>query len=171
MKSNQSKIIQESPAIGGNFRLTNDKGKKVTESIFLGKNSLVFFGFTNCPDICPMTIQYLSDMIGQLPETKRKDTRIVFISIDPERDGVETLNSYLSIFGENIIGLTGSLSEIEKVASSYHVYLKRNKINDLDYTIDHSSFIFLIDKRGRYVDHFNKDISTQILIEKINKLT
>jgi protein SCO1/2 len=149
-------IVTGKPLIGGPFTLTDHTGKRVTEKDFLGKLSLVFFGYTYCPDVCPAELQVMSAAIDELGANKKKVTPI-FITIDPERDTVEQMNSYVSNFHEQLIGLTGTLQEIKAVTSAYKIYYKKvaDDPSSTDYVMDHSSIVYLMSPKGEYLTHFS----------------
>ncbi len=136
--------------VGGPFELVNQDGETVDQSILEGRWSVVFFGFTYCPDICPATLQSVAAAQAQLGP-RADDLQTVFISVDPERDTPEQLRTYLSLdaFPDGVIGLTGSPEQIEQVAKSYYVYYRRSGEGP-DYTIDHSTAAYLMDPKGRF---------------------
>jgi protein SCO1 len=135
--------------IGGAFELTDQDGGRVTEKDLLGKPSVIFFGFTNCPDICPSTLLDVTNWL-QTPGIDADKLNVIFVSVDSERDRPEQLKLYLSSFDPHIRGLTGSGAQIRQIASAYRVYYKRVPL-DGGYTYDHSAFIYLLDRNSRYV--------------------
>jgi protein SCO1/2 len=141
-------------AIGGPFRLIDQDGRTVTEADLKGRPSLVFFGFTHCPDVCPTTLFDISQIMAALgPDADR--TRAVFITVDPERDTQEVLKGYLSSFDPHVSGLTGDLPAITQVAKEYRAYFKKVPLDGGDYTMDHTAITYLMDKEGRFVSPFN----------------
>jgi protein SCO1 len=140
--------------VGGPFRLIDQNGRAVTERDFKGEPFLVFFGFTNCPDICPTTLFEMSEVLKRLGPDADK-TAALFISVDPERDTPEKLKDYVSSFHPRIFGLTGTLEEIALVEKEYRVYAKKVPLKDGDYTMDHTAVVYLMDKDGRFVAPFN----------------
>lgn len=149
-------MVSGKALIGGPFTLTDHRGKRVTEKDFMGKFSLVFFGYTYCPDICPAELQVMSAALDQLGGNAKKVTPL-FITIDPERDTVEQMNSYVSNFHEQLIGLTGSTQEIRAVTKAYKIYY--HKVTDdpssTEYLMDHSSIVYLMSPEGEYLTHFS----------------
>ncbi len=133
--------------IGGNFTLTNTDGKKVSLSDFDGQIVLLFFGYTNCADICPAGLSKLQTVRNQLGD-KASHTQIIFITVDPERDTREKLKAYVAYFGPTNIGLTGEPQEIAEVAAKYRMSYKKTGSAE-DYAVDHGNFIYLIDTQGR----------------------
>jgi len=141
--------------IGGPFSLSDHTGKRVTEANYKGKFMLVFFGYTYCPDICPAELQVVAAALDELGD-KSKDIQPIFITVDPERDTVEQMGEYVENFHPTQVGLTGSAEEIAKVAKAYRVYYARVEDGgDGDYLMDHSSILYLMDRDGRFVTHFN----------------
>lgn len=140
--------------VGGPFTLTDTSGKRVTEKDFLGREMLVFFGYTHCPDICPSALQVMAAALDKLGD-QAKNVVPVFISLDPERDTPDKLRDYLSSFGPRFVGLTGSVDEVAAAAKAYRVFYQ--KVPDAksasDYTVDHAAIIYLMGKNGEFVTH------------------
>jgi protein SCO1/2 len=150
----------QAAAIGGPFQLTDQDGRTVTEQDLLGKPSLVFFGFTHCPDVCPTTLFDMSQVLRALgPDADR--TRAFFVTVDPERDTQSVLKDYLSSFDPHIIGLTGDLPAITAVAKEYRAYFKKVTIDGGGYTMDHTAITYLMDKDGRFVSPFKLNRATE----------
>lgn len=150
----------QTAAIGGPFRLTDQDGRTVTEQDLLGRPSLVFFGYTHCPDVCPATMFDISQIMQALgPDADR--TRAVFITVDPERDTQPVLKDYMSSFDPHIAGLTGDLPAITAVAKEYRAYFKKVPIDGGDYAMDHTAITYLMDKDGRFVSPFSLKRVTQ----------
>ena len=133
--------------IGGDFTLKDQYNNKFTLSDS-SKVKIVFFGFLNCPDICPTTLTEVANLLKKL-EGLSKNIDPIFITVDPTRDTPELLKNYLSFFDERIIGLTGTQEEIEKVSNQYHVYYSyQNKGKVEDYTVNHTANMYLIDEKN-----------------------
>lgn len=152
-------LTQQKPApepITPRFALTDQDGKKVTEADFRGRYMIVFFGFTNCPDVCPLTLQKLSDTLADIPETAKKVT-VVLITVDPERDTPEKLKTYVGYFSPDFRALTGTPAEIEGVLKTFKAYARKVPLPEsaLGYTMDHSSFIYLYGPDGAFVTAFD----------------
>src|SRR3954449_6989428 len=141
-------------AIGGPFRLTDQAGQTVTEKNLQGKPTLMFFGFTHCPDVCPTSLFEISEVLRALGKDAGK-VNAVFISVDPERDTTAAMKDYLSSFDPHLEGLSGDPAETAKVITSYRVYAKKVPTKDGDYTMDHTALIYLMDRDGRFVSPFN----------------
>jgi protein SCO1/2 len=148
-----SKVAQ--PAmIGGPFQLTDQHGKVVTDKNLKGKPTLIFFGYTHCPDVCPTSLFEISEVLRALGKDADK-VNAVFISVDPERDTQATMKDYLSSFDPHLEGLSGDPDAIANVIKSYRVYAKKVPTKDGDYTMDHTALIYLMDRDGRFVSPFN----------------
>lgn len=165
--------INDDVPIGGEFTLTDQDGNKFGSAQMNGHLSLVYFGFTYCPDICPTTLNKLSSVISTL-EKYQIDILPIFITIDPARDTSTLLKEYLGHFHPKFIGLSGDESEVKKVAELYKVFYARAappKHGANNYMIDHSSFVYLMDKKGRYMKHFYMNTPEEEIIEyiRVNK--
>ena len=147
-------------AIGGPFQLIDQDGRTVTEQALLGRPSLVFFGYTHCPDVCPATMYDISQIMQALgPDADR--ARAVFITVDPERDTQPVLKDYMSSFDPHITGLTGGLDAITTVAKEYRVYFRKVATEGDDYGMDHTAITYLMDKEGRFVAPFSLKRTTE----------
>lgn len=135
---------------GGPFTLVDQDGRTVNQSLLDGKWSIVFFGYTFCPDFCPTTLTTLGQAMSDLGP-KAKDVQVVFITIDPARDTPGEMKTYLSsrVFPRNMVGLTGTPQEIAKVAKEYVVYYQKEGTGP-NYTMDHSTALYLMDPQGRF---------------------
>jgi protein SCO1 len=136
-------------AIGGPFALTKADGSTLRDSDLKGAPFVVFFGFTHCPDICPTKLFEMSEVLRAAGD-KGKPLRALFVSIDPERDTPEVLKSYLGSFDPRVVGLTGDRSAIEAMVKAYRAYAKKIPTKDNDYTMDHSTLVYLMNKRGEF---------------------
>jgi protein SCO1/2 len=144
-----------SVAIGGPFALTDHNGRPVTEADFKGKPTLIYFGFTYCPDVCPTSLLLMQTAIEQLGKDADKQVNMVLISIDPERDSPAVLKDYVGNFGPTMTGLTGTPEQIAAAAKAFRVYYRKVEGKDgAPYLMDHSSIFYLLDRRGRFVRHF-----------------
>jgi protein SCO1/2 len=148
-----SKVAQPA-AIGGPFQLTDQHGKSVTDKNLKGKPTLIFFGYTHCPDVCPTSLFEISEVLRAMGRDADK-VNAVFISVDPERDTQAAMKDYLSSFDPHLEGLSGDPAETAKVITSYRVYAKKVPTKDGDYTMDHTALIYLMDRDGRFVSPFN----------------
>jgi protein SCO1/2 len=141
-------------SIGGPFSLTGGDGRTVTDGDFRGTPHLVFFGFTHCPDICPTKLFQLSETFRAMGDRGDK-VRALFITVDPERDTPEIMKSYVSSFDPRIVGLTGDRAAIDKVVRDYRAYAKKVPTKDGDYTMEHTSLVYLMGKDGQFIGAFN----------------
>ena len=134
--------------LGGNFELTSHKGETFQLSDIKGKVGIIFFGFTHCPDVCPNTLLEIQRLIVALDD-QAKRIQVLFISVDPKRDTPDKLDSYVTYFNENIIGLTGSEEEIAKVLKQFNASVKFSGDTSSDvYNVEHTANMFLINKQG-----------------------
>ena len=141
-------------AIGGPFRLSDQTGQTVTEASLKGRPTLIFFGFTHCPDICPTALFEISEVLRAMgPDADRVNA--YFVSVDPERDTAAAMKDYLSSFDPHLKGLTGDAAAVAKVISGFRVYAKKVPLKDGDYTMDHTALIYLMDRDGKFVAPFN----------------
>jgi protein SCO1 len=141
-------------AIGGPFQLTDQSGQPVTEKNMQGHPTLIFFGFTHCPDVCPTALFDISEVLRALGKDGDR-VNAYFISVDPERDTSKEMKDYLSSFDPRLKGLTGSPEDVAKVVSAYRVYARKVPLKDGDYTMDHTALIYLMDRDGKFVSPFN----------------
>jgi protein SCO1 len=141
-------------AIGGPFQLTDQAGRTVTEKNMQGRPSLIFFGFTHCPDICPTSLFEISEMLRAMGKDADR-VNAYFISVDPERDTSAAMKDYLSSFDSRLEGLTGNPDQIAKVISAYRVYARKVPLKDGDYTMDHTALIYLMDRYSKCGSPFN----------------
>ncbi|KQP91635.1 copper-binding protein [Methylobacterium sp. Leaf113] len=141
-------------SVGGPFTLTNQDGQRVTERDYAGRTHLVFFGFTHCPDVCPTTLQQIGDVLQALGP-KGKDTRALFIAVDPERDTPEALKTYLASFDPRIVGLTGSPEEVNAAVKAYRAYVRKVPTKDGDYTMEHTALVYVMNGQNRFLNALN----------------
>jgi protein SCO1/2 len=156
-------------AIGGPFRLVDQNGKTVTDADLKGKWSLVYFGYTHCPDACPTALNDIAIALDQLGP-KREAVRSVFITVDPERDTPEVLKEYVASFDAAILALSGSAEEIARAAKGYRVYYAKHPEPGGDYSMDHSSVIYVMDPEGRFTASFTHQSTPEEIAERLKKL-
>lgn len=156
-------------AIGGPFMLTGEDGRQVTQADLLGRPTVLFFGFTSCPEVCPTTLYELSGLIGKLgPEAD--SLNFVFVSVDWERDGPAELANYTSAFDDRILGLSGTEAQIDAVTKAYKVYYARIPTEGGGYTIDHTASVFLMDRDGRFVGTLSYGEPPDTKLAKLQRL-
>ncbi len=144
--------------VGGPFTLQDGNGREVTDRDFRGKYMLVYFGYTFCPDVCPTTLNEVADALDRLGSTADK-LQAVFITIDPKRDTPAVVKQYAAAFSPRLIGLTGTDEQIAKVAQRYRVYYAEHRTGSgpNDYTMDHSSVLYLMGPDGRFIAPIRAD--------------
>jgi protein SCO1 len=143
-------------AIGGPFQLTDQSGQTVTEKNLVGRPTLIMFGFTHCPDVCPTELFQISEILRAMG-TDADRVNAYFISVDPERDTQAAIKDYLSSFDPHLKGLTGDPAAVAKTISDYRVYAKKVPLKDGDYTMDHTALVYLMDRDGKFVSPFRLD--------------
>lgn len=158
------------PNIGGPFTLTDHTGRDVTEADFAGKKTLIYFGFTYCPDVCPTALQVMSVALGELGEDAGKVTP-VFITVDPERDDVETMAAYVQHFGDNFVGLTGTPEQVAAAAKAYKVYYRKveDASSSAGYTMDHSSVVYLMSEDNEYLANFTHETQPERMAARLRQ--
>jgi len=158
------------PLVGGAFHLVDHNGKDFSEADLKGKYSLVYFGFTHCPDICPEELDKMAGMIDRVKEKHGKVLKPVFISCDPARDTPEVIRRYLAEFHEDILGMTGSWQEVKDVCKAYRVYFSTppDVQPGQDYLVDHSIYFYLMDPEGDFVEAIGRNFSVEAAAKVIN---
>jgi len=154
-------------AIGGDFILTNQLGETVSLDQIKGKHTVLFFGFTSCPMICPTSLNNISQAYEKLSEDQQEALNVVFITVDPERDTVEVMADYLESFSAPIIGLTGSEDDIAEVISGYRIYAQKAPEGEYSYTMNHSTIVYILDKKAEFLDHFAYNLSVEDIYNKL----
>jgi protein SCO1/2 len=154
--------------VGGSFELIDQTGRQRTEHDFRGKLMLVYFGFTYCPDVCPTDLQAIGLAMDKLG-ADADAVQPLFITLDPERDTAGHLAEYVPLFHPRLIGMTGSVAAIHQAADAYKVYYKRVDFDDggTNYTVDHSAFVYLMDRNGKYLGFFPPGTSADRMVEMI----
>ena len=152
---------------GSDFSLNDVNNNLITEKSFQGPATALFFGFTYCPDVCPMTLNKLSIILERL-EKENKSLKVFFISIDPERDTPEVMRDYLSSFGDQFIGITGEPEKIFKLSQSWSIVSQKIFSENGEYTVNHSSPVILL-KDGKYVATIRQQDDIKKSLKKIKK--
>jgi protein SCO1 len=139
--------------IGGPFALQDGDGKTVSDQTLRGRPFLVYFGYTHCPDVCPTELAHISDILGKMGD---KSIPTLFVTVDPERDTPKVMQDYVSSFNPAIVGLSGSPQAVEAAEKAFRVFARKGQPQpDGDYSMDHSSIVYLMDKNGAFVEAFN----------------
>jgi protein SCO1/2 len=164
---------RSSDAIGGPFHLTAHNGSPTTEESFRGRKSFVFFGFTHCPDVCPITLFNIGKAISLLPPGKQAP-RTVFISVDPARDTPEAISQYIQSngFPKDIVGLTGTLDELEQTVTGFKTQFSRDEDADsaAGYLVSHSSILYLMDENWKLQTFFTDGTPPQEIADCLASL-
>ena len=147
-------LPQAAAAIGGPFELVDQDGRTITDRDMKGRPFLVFFGFTNCPDVCPTTLFEVSEVLRALGPDADK-VNALFVTVDPERDTPAQLKDYISSFDPHLRALTGDPAAVAAMTRAYRVYAKKVPQESGEYTMDHTAIVYLMDKDGRFVAPFN----------------
>lgn len=174
VRSTPKSFVQDAtshlPDLGGPFRLVDQFGKTRTDQEFRGKYMLLYFGYSYCPDVCPMGLQNISAALQSLG-TDLGNIVPIFITIDPERDDVKNLNLYAQNWHSSFIFLTGTPKELDPVMKAYKVYTSKVKPEgtEADYIMDHSALIYLIDREGNFIDFFPHTTNPAQIANKIRK--
>lgn len=157
--------------VGGDFQLQGADAS-VRLSDFSGKLVLLFFGYTNCPDVCPVTLANISRAMKNLTSEQAAQIQVIFVSVDPKRDTPEHLNNYVKFFGSSFIGLTGTKDQIDKVVKQYGAVYRMVDLDGsaMGYAVDHTSTLYLIDKTGAVIDRLNHSSSPADIVAKVSKL-
>ncbi len=159
------------PTIGGPFTLVDQDGRTVTEAAFKGKPTLIYFGFTFCPDVCPTSLLLMETALEKLGPDAANKVNLVFITVDAERDTPELLKGYVTNFGPTFIGLTGTPDQVAAAARAYRVYYQKVPGKDGGpYLMDHSSIVYLLDRNGRFVTHFTHDAKAEAIAAAVGRL-
>ena len=155
--------------LGGDFELTRHDGGKIGHGDLLGSPHAVFFGFTNCPEVCPTTLFEITSWLAELGEDGDR-VKVYFITVDPARDTPEILSEYLSSFDPRIIGISGNKKAVERSLKAFKVYFKRAELEDGDYTMDHTTIIYLLNSMGEFAGSISYGEDQQSAVSKLRRL-
>ena len=167
------KKVAAPSAIGGSFQLTDQSGQPVTEKDLKGRPSLIFFGFTHCPEVCPTTLFELDGWLAKVdPDGKKLNA--YFITVDPERDTPEIIGEYVSNVSKRIVGISGPPEKIADVIKGFRVYAKKVPLDEKDpngdYTMDHTASVFLLDGAGRFAGTIAYEENPETAVQKLENL-
>ncbi|TFK45473.1 h-sco1 [Heliocybe sulcata] len=157
--------------VGGPFSLMTHKGEPFTDKDLLGKWTLLYFGFTNCPDICPAELDKMTTIVDKIESTYGPIVQPVFLSVDPARDSPCQIAKYLTDFHPRFVGLTGSYEDVKATCKAYRVYFSTppgTKPGD-DYLVDHSIFVYLMDPEGQFVEAFGQVTTVEEVLGRFEK--
>lgn len=152
----------------GDYELVATDGSTFTQKTLRGSPSLVFFGFTHCPEVCPTTLSDISVWQEELGDAA-EELRVYFVTVDPERDTVETLADYVG-WVPGTLGVSGTPEEVEKAIKAFHIYARKIPLDDGDYTMDHSAYVMLFDEKGRFVEPIGYQEDFDIALAKLRRL-
>ena len=168
---NNTTVSTGTASIGGAFSLVDQDAKAVTEKMYRGKYMLIFFGFTNCPDVCLIAANTMGQAMKKLSDAQRAKLNMLFVTLDPERDTPLVMKKWLNDYDARMIGLTGTKEQVDAAKAAFKVYsqIRRENPEDKNYRIDHSSYMYLMDEQGQYLAHFPHNIALDKLLEGIQK--
>ena len=156
-------------SIGGPFTLVGADGQPFASARLAGKPFAIFFGFTHCPDVCPTTLARLTKLRRQLGQSDDAFS-IVFVTVDPERDGPAEVGAYAKLFDTPVIGLTGSPAQIEQVKKNYAVFSAKAPATGGDYSVDHTASVFLMDRAGKFVATLAPEEGDAVALAKLKRI-
>ncbi|MEO9529437.1 SCO family protein [Roseibium sp.] len=166
---NSGALIEPLASIGGPFELVSGSGETVTEKTFAGKPTVMFFGFTFCPDVCPTTLSELQGWMAELGPDAGK-LNYAFVTVDPERDTPDVMRDYVWAFDKRIEPLTGSREQVDAMLKAYRVYAKRVPLDDGDYTMDHSAAVYLMNADNKFVGTIAYGEAEETALQKLRRL-
>lgn len=155
--------------IGGPFSLVNQDGVAVDQTLFNEKPYAIFFGFTNCPEICPTSLYEMAGWIEKLGP-QASELEYAFVTVDPLRDTPDVIKEYVNAFSDKIIGLTGSEEQVADIVKSYRVYARKVPLEDNDYTMDHTASVYLMKSDGTFHGTIAYGEDSDIALKKLQKL-
>jgi len=164
-------VVEEtlpSPAMTGHFKLQTPDGRTLSDSSFHGKWLLVYFGYTNCPDVCPTVLNEIGLALNEMGPRAKK-VQPVFITVDPARDKAPVLRKYMSSFDPRIVGLRGDGEATEAAAKAFHVYYRPVALGNAQYTMDHSGYLYLIDPKGKFVSLITGNLPGHGIAQELKK--
>jgi protein SCO1/2 len=161
--------MNSSDAYGAPFTLVDQKGTEISEAAFRGHPSAVFFGFTHCPEVCPTTLVEMDSWLKKLGDDGR-DVRAYFVSIDPERDTPETLNTYVGNVSDRITGITGDPEKVAAMAKAFGIYARKVPLDGGDYTMDHTASVLLLNREGGFFGTISYGEDPDTALAKLKRL-
>jgi protein SCO1/2 len=153
------------------INLINQFGNPVSYADLKDKYLFVYFGYTSCPDVCPTTLSSIVRAYNELSETEQKKIIPIFITVDPLRDSSDRLKDYLAVFSPHILGLTGDEPSIQKLLEYFHIVTKKINKQSGDYDIDHSSVIYIFDRKGKFMKRLSAQSDEEKIIVAMHKLS
>ncbi|MGB2130679.1 MAG: SCO family protein [Marinobacterium sp.] len=167
----ETALLNNNHSLGGDFTLTSAAGP-VSLADFRGQVAVIYIGYASCPDVCPTALAVLTQSLRQLSEAERQQVQGIFISVDPERDTPEKLADYSAFFSPQIVGVTGSRDNIDRVVRQYGAFYRKVELKDsaMGYAVDHSSRLYLVDQQGRLVETLMHNTSVPTLTSALKSL-
>jgi len=154
---------------GGDYALVDGSGGKITPATFTGHPSMLFFGFTHCPEVCPTTLSEMAVWYEGLGADADK-LKSYFVTVDPERDPPEVVNDYVRAVSDRVTGVSGSQAEVDKMVAAWKVYAKKVPTEGGDYTMDHTASVFLIDSKGNFQGTIAYGENNETAVQKLQLL-
>jgi protein SCO1 len=173
MQQSENANVSQSMAgiqLGGDFTLLDQTGKTVSQDDYADQFKLIYFGFTYCPAICPTELQKMAAAMKMVEPDVAEQVQPIFISVDPERDTVEVMREYVTLFDPNMVGLTGSVEQIDAIKKKYKVFATKVQDESMtEYTVDHSSFIYLMSKDNKPLGIFRMEDGAEMIAAEMRK--
>jgi protein SCO1/2 len=157
-------------AIGGSFELMDQYGNSFSENNLIDKYSLLFFGYTFCPDICPNTLSTVAEVYDSLSPSLRSSLQVIFVTVDPQRDTADVMQEYMAAFHADFIGLRGTDDALKQMARAYKIYYTRGEGEGADYLMNHSGFVYLMGPQGEFLKHWPHHVKVQTLRDDLQKI-
>lgn len=154
---------------GGTYSLVDHTGQPVDQTMFDGHPSMLFFGFTHCPEVCPTTMAEMQYWFEQLGD-EAEDLKGYFVTIDPEKDTPEIIGGYVNWVSPRMVGVTGSPEEIDKIITAWRIFAEKVPTSDGDYTMNHTASVFLLNDKGQFTSTISYGESAELALRKIRKL-
>ena len=167
----QAEVLPVYDTLGGDFEMDSTLGKTVSLKDFEGKLLLIYFGYTSCPDVCPTTLTVIKQAVQKL-DPKNELIQVLFISVDPERDSLEKMKTYLEFFNPGFVGLHAPFEEVQQVAKKFGSFFMKDEVNKsaIGYLVTHTGYVYLMDRKARIRKMFSSKVDTPEMIETVNLL-
>ncbi len=165
----QKSAVQPLVEIGGPFKLAATTGETIDSTALKGEPFAVFFGFTHCPEVCPTTLYEMTSTLAKLGD-EAKNFKVFLVTVDPERDTLDFMKSYLTSFDPRIIGLRPSTDELTQVAKSFRAFYERVPTSDGGYTMNHTALVYLMDREGRFFGTLDYEEKPEMRLTKLKRL-
>ena len=167
----QAEVLPVYDTLGGDFEMDSTLGKTVNLKDFEGKLLFIYFGYTSCPDVCPTTLTVIKQAVQKL-DPKNELIQVLFISVDPERDSLEKMKTYLEFFNPGFVGLHAPFEEVQQVAKKFGSFFMKDEVNKsaIGYLVTHTGYVYLMDRKSRIRKMFSSKVDTPKMIETVNIL-